>query len=110
MKTLRQNVVGFFILELSTTQNLLWLPLVYYSLLERMVLIDYRFGRSREGPQKLLKNFKGYLQTDDYTVYDLFANNKSITHLNCMAHALVAFEKALKYDKFNTEYAMDMLQ
>jgi transposase len=83
---------------------------VYYSPLERMVLFDYRDGRSREGPQKLLENFTGYLQTDGYKVYDLFANNNSITHLNCMAHARRGFEKALDYDKPNAEYAMGMFQ
>lgn len=83
---------------------------VYYSPLERMVLFDYRDGRSREGPQQLLKNFTGYLQTDGYGVYDLFANHKSITHLNCMAHARRGFEKALDYDKPNAEYAMEMFQ
>ncbi|MBK7968147.1 MAG: transposase [Bacteroidetes bacterium] len=37
---------------------------------------DYRKGRGREGPQELLKNFKGYLQTDGYGVYDAFDGKK----------------------------------
>jgi len=82
----------------------------YYSPLERMVLFDYRDGRSREGPQKLLKNFTGYLQTDGYKVYDSFGDKKSITLLNCMAHARRGFEKALDYDKPNAECAMGMFQ
>jgi len=60
---------------------------VYYSPLEKTVLFDYRDGRSREGPRELLKNFRGYLQTDGYAVYDYFDKNKEITQLNCMAHA-----------------------
>ena len=83
---------------------------VYYSPLEKTVLFDYRDGRSREGPSKLLKNFKGYLQTDGYKVYDMFAEKKDITLLNCMAHARRGFEKALDYDKTNAEYAMSMFQ
>jgi len=83
---------------------------VYYSPLEKTVLFDYRNGRSREGPLLLLKNFTGYLQTDGYKVYDYFANNKSITPLNCMAHARRKFEKALDYDRVNAEYAMGMFQ
>ena len=83
---------------------------VYYSPLEKTVLFDYRDGRSREGPQKLLKCFKGYLQTDGYKVYDLFENDNNITHLNCMAHARRGFEKALNYDKTNAAYAMSMFQ
>jgi transposase len=83
---------------------------VYYSPLERMVLFDYRKGRGRDGPKDLLKNFSGYLQTDGYSVYDFFANQKEITHLNCMAHARRGFEKALDYDKIRAEYAMEIFQ
>jgi transposase len=60
---------------------------IYYSPIEKTVLFDYRDGRSREGPTQLLKNFKGYLQTDGYKVYDVFDRNADIVQLNCMAHA-----------------------
>jgi len=83
---------------------------VYHSPLEKTVRFDYRDGRSREGPSKLLKNFSGYLQTDGYKVYDSFGEKKSITQLNCMAHARRGFEKALDYDKTRAEYAMGMFQ
>lgn len=83
---------------------------VYYSPLEKTVFFDYNNGRSREGPSKLLKNFTGYLQTDGYSVYDIFGNKQSITLLNCMAHARRGFEKALDYDKQRAEYAMSMFQ
>lgn len=83
---------------------------VYYSPLEKTVLFDYRDGRSRAGPAKLLKDFTGYLQTDGYSVYDLFAGRKDITLLNCMAHARRGFEKALDYDRENAEYALGMFQ
>jgi len=83
---------------------------VYYSPLEKVVFFDYRHGRSREGPKELLKNFKGYLQTDGYKVYDYFNNKKDITLLNCMAHARRGFEKALDYDKKRAEYALEQFQ
>jgi transposase len=83
---------------------------VYYSPLEKTVFFDYNHGRSREGPSRLLKNFKGYLQTDGYNVYDIFGKKESITLLNCMAHARRGFEKALDYDKPRAEYAMGMFQ
>ena len=78
--------------------------------MEKTVFFDYNKGRSREGPAKLLRNLKGYLQTDGYKVYDYFENNKEITHLNCMAHACRGFEKALGYDKEKAEYALGMFQ
>jgi transposase len=83
---------------------------IYYSPLEKVVFFDYRHGRSREGPKKLLKNFAGYLQTDGYIVYDIFKDKKSITLLNCMAHARRGFEKALAYDKKKAEYALGEFQ
>jgi transposase len=83
---------------------------VYYSPLEKVVLFDFRQGRSATGPTILLKDFKGYLQTDGYKVYDSFGNRKSITLLNCMAHARRGFEKALDYDRPRAEYAMSMFQ
>mgnify|MGYP003974314403 FL=1 len=83
---------------------------VYHSPLDKTVVFDYREGRGREGPQKLLADFKGYLQTDGYQVYDSFGENKSITLLNCMAHARRKFEKALDYNRPKAEYAMEMFQ
>lgn len=83
---------------------------VYYSPLEKVVFFDYRHGRSREGPKELLKDFKGYLQTDGYKVYDIFGDKKEITLLNCMAHARRGFEKALDYDKEKAGYAMGEFQ
>jgi transposase len=83
---------------------------VYYSPLEKTVLFDFREGRSSKGPSILLKNFKGYLQTDGYKVYDRFGDKKDITLLNCMAHARRGFEKALDYDRPRAEYAMDRFQ
>lgn len=83
---------------------------VYHSPPEKMVFFDYQHGRSQKRPAKLLKGFKGYLQTDGYVVYNLISKSKDITHLNCMAHARRKFEKALAYDNERAEYAMGMFQ
>lgn len=83
---------------------------VYYSPIQRMVLFDYQEGRGREGPRKLLSDFKGYLQTDGYIVYDWFGKQKDITLLSCMAHARRMFEKSLGDDKKRAEFAMTEIQ
>ncbi len=83
---------------------------VYHSPLEQVVLFDYRPSRSREGPTELLKNFKGYLQTDGYSVYESFGKHQDITLLGCMAHARRGFEKALDYDKDKAGQAMELFQ
>lgn len=79
---------------------------VYHNSIERLVLFDYRPGRGREGPAEVLKNFKGHLQTDGYSVYDLFKEQKEITLLHCMAHARRMFYEALDNDKARAEYAL----
>ncbi len=83
---------------------------IYHSPLEKSVFFDYQPGRSREGPSHLLRDFKGYLQTDGYSVYDIIAKREEIIHLNCMAHARRGFDKALTVDKQKAEYALDMFQ
>ncbi|RLD34387.1 MAG: hypothetical protein DRI83_08120 [Bacteroidetes bacterium] len=47
----------------------------YHSPIEHMVFFDYQQGRGREGPRKLLTDFKGYLQTDGYEVLCAIAHN-----------------------------------
>ena len=83
---------------------------VYYDPLERMVLFDYRKGRGREGPDEILKNFKGTLQADGYSGYDHFGNNPDITLLACMAHARRKFDEALKNDKARAEHVLGLMQ
>jgi len=52
---------------------------VYHNSLQDLVLFDYRPGRGREGPSELLKDFKGYLQTDGYAAYNIFDQQKGVT-------------------------------
>jgi len=80
---------------------------VYHNSIEGLVLFDYQPGRGREGPQAMLKDFKGHLQTDGYTVYDFFKENEDVTVLHCMAHARRKFYEALANDKPRAEYALE---
>lgn len=79
----------------STHKGYHW---VYYDPLRRLVLFDYQKSRGREGPDELLQNFKGYLQTDGYQVYDGLKNQENIIQLACMTHARRKFEHALNSD------------
>jgi len=83
---------------------------VYNSPPEHMAFFDYQEGRGREGPRKLLTDFKGYLQTDGYVVYDWFGLQKDITLVSCWAHARRAVEKSLSDDRKRAEYAMQEIQ
>ena len=44
-------------------QGYMWL---YHAPVDRLVLFDYRKGRDHTGPQAMLKDFKGIIQTDGY--------------------------------------------
>ena len=91
----------------SSHQGYLW---AYRDVLNNLVLFDYQRGRNKEAPANMLKDFKGYLQTDGYAAYDQFANNGSITTLCCMAHARRYFVEAETNDKQRSTYALVALQ
>ena len=97
IKVLDKNKKG------ETHRGYFW---VYHNSIEGMVLFDYRPGRGREGPEEILKDFKGYLQTDGYPLYDFFKQKEDITVFHCMAHARRMFYDALENDKPRAEYAL----
>ena len=72
---------------------------VYQNSIDKIVLFDYQEGSGREGPVEILKDFKGYLQTDGYVAYDVFAKRQGITLIHCMAHARRMFNDALDNDE-----------
>ena len=76
-----------------------------------LVLFDYHESRGREGPQAILKNYEGFLQSDGYEVYNQLNKNKDkITLLHCMAHARRYFEKAKDDYKESAEYFLTQVQ
>lgn len=83
---------------------------VYRAPRKQLVCFDYQKGRGREGPKTFLKNFKGALQTDGYTAYEIFDRHPDITMLGCMAHARRYFEKALGNDAERASYALTRIQ
>jgi transposase len=91
----------------STHKGYHW---VYYDPVRRLVLFDYRKSRGREGPDEILKEFKGYLQVDGYSGYNNLSNGNHITLLACMAHARRKFDKALDNDKSRAEHALKLFQ
>lgn len=82
---------------------------VYHNSIDGLVWFDYQEGRGREGPVSVLKDFKGYLQTDGYAVYDFFKEEKDIMVLHCMAHARRMFFEAKENDKPIAEYALEQI-
>jgi len=68
IKVLDENKKG------KTHQGYYWL---YHNSEQKLVLFDYRPGRTPDGPNDILKDFQGYLQTDGYVVYEDFVKLSS---------------------------------
>jgi transposase len=83
---------------------------VYQNSWNKIVFFDYQEGRGREGPMQILENFKGYLQTDGYSAYEIFDKRPGVTLLHCMAHARRMFSDALENDQGRSEHALQELQ
>jgi hypothetical protein len=64
------------------------------------VVYDYTVSRERAGPEKFLKDYRGYLQADAYAAYDSFFTKpqRGMTEVACWAHTRRHFHKALDAD------------
>lgn len=91
----------------ATHQGYYW---VYHAPLDGTVLFDYNPTRAGISAVPMLGNFKGYLQTDGYAVYEKYGKKKEVTHLACWAHSRREFEKALDNDKTRAEKALLLIQ
>lgn len=56
-------------------------------------MFDYKTTRAGKHPKKFLSGFKGYLQVDGYSGYDLLAD---VILVGCWAHVRRKFDEALK--------------
>jgi hypothetical protein len=83
---------------------------VYYDPVGEQTFFDYQKGRGRAGPAKQLKEFRGFLQTDGYSVYDEFGVHKSIILVGCIAHARRYFVEAQELDPDRSAWMLFRLQ
>ncbi len=81
---------------------------VYFDPARGRVLFDYNKSRGREGPRQMLKDFKGFLQTDGYSAYNNLKDPGDVTLLACMAHARRKFDQAKDNDRARAEQALNM--
>lgn len=73
-----------------------------------VVLFDYAPNRKAQTASDLLPEFKGFLQTDDYSGYHKIGQSEDITHLGCWAHARRKFMDAKKVMPKNKTGKADM--
>lgn len=91
----------------TTHQGYYW---VYYNTQTRQVLFKYHEGRGGQWPKETLAGYKGYLQTDGYSVYDQFDQVEGIITLNCWAHARRKFIDAQSFDNAKASEALTQIQ
>jgi transposase len=60
----------------------------------RYTIYDYTPDRSRDGPERVLKGFEGYLQADAYSAYDALFLDGTIVEVGCWMHARRKFYEA----------------
>ena len=61
-------------------------------------IFDYTPSRSRDGPEKFLRGFKGYLQADAYAGYDRLCAGDDVIEVACWAHTRRKFFEARDTD------------
>ena len=84
---------------------------VVRSVMDRQVFFHYDEGsRSGKTINNLLGSYRGYLQSDGYSAYNIFEDNGSITLIACMSHIRRSFEKALDENRSMAEYALKEIQ
>ncbi len=59
---------------------------VYVDPISERVFFDATATRERDGPERVLKDFKGYLQADAYSAYDALYRRGRIVEVGCWAH------------------------
>jgi transposase len=91
----------------ATHKGYLW---VYCDPVHRLALFDYQKSRGREGPNEMLANFNGFLQTDGYAGYNNLITSSRISSLACMAHARRKFEHARDNDQVRASHALGLFQ
>lgn len=70
---------------------------------------DFTPSRKRDGPQRVLGDFKGYLQADAYGGYDQLYVPDGATEVACWAHARRKFVDAESADPKLAKEALDLI-
>ena len=79
--------------------------------MEKLVIFHYDDGsRSGQTIRNLLKDFKGYLQSDGYSAYNAFDGTKDVCLIACLAHIRRHMELALDENISLAEYALKQIQ
>ena len=71
---------------------------------------DFTETRERDGPARVLADFRGFLQADAYGGYDQLYSPEGATEIACWAHVRRKFVDAEKTDPETAKIAIDMIR
>jgi transposase len=70
---------------------------------------DFTDSRSRAGPERILKDFSGFMHADALGNYDIFYQSGLVTEVACWAHARRKFKDAMASDPKLAEEALELI-
>lgn len=76
----------------------------------KVVVFNYDKSRAGMFPSEFLKDYRGYLQTDGWEVYERFGKQNGVTLLSCMTHARRYFIEARGGFKDRADYFIAQVQ
>lgn len=92
----------------QTDKEYLWMT---RAVMEKLLFFHYDNGsRSGQTVKNLLEPFKGYLQCDGYSAYNLFEEKVDVCLVACLAHIRRHFETALEENRSLAEHALKEIQ
>jgi transposase len=92
----------------QTDKEYLWMT---RAVMERLVFFHYDNGsRSGQTVKNLLEPFKGYLQSDGYSAYNVFEEKAGVCLVACLAHIRRHFEAAMDENRSLAEHALKEIQ
>lgn len=75
-----------------------------------LVFFHYDYGsRAQKVALELFKDYQGVIQTDGYTVYDIYENKQGVLPIGCWAHSRRYFTESLKEDYARASYALEQI-
>ena len=94
----------------AESQSYMWVRTRHGPGISPIILFDYDPTRKKEVPNRLLKDFKGYLQVDGYAGYDAICKLEDVTRVACMAHIRRKFFDVNKASKKKSAIANRVLK
>jgi transposase len=77
--------------------------------LHRYAVYDFTLNRERDGPQRFLGDFEGYLQADAYSGYDCIYASEKVHEVACWVHARRYWHQALDSDPVRANTALGFI-